>query len=62
MKTVMVRGERRDEVRRRLYTVVEQLKGSGVTLEELELALLDLSFQIRLELLERKGVRLVQEE
>ena len=62
MKTVMVRGGSRDEVRRRLYRVVEQLKGSGVTLEELELALLDLSFQIRLELLERKGVRLYQEE
>ena len=53
-----VRNDDRDEIREALYETLSQFKGRGISLDTAELAILDLLFQIRVEILQRKGYRI----
>lgn len=50
----------RDEIREALYETLSRFKGRGISLDTAELAILDLLFQIRLEILQRKGYRVME--
>ena len=58
MSEAKVRNDVRDEIREALYETLNHFKGRGISLDTAELAILDLLFQIRVEILQRKGYRI----